>query len=83
MRAAQAAQRMLLRLVERALMSTGLRVGEFTSERADTVVLIANDPWLRENVRALVRHTITRFINNSGAGLAHIHPHQLRHTGPP
>jgi site-specific recombinase XerD len=36
----------------------------------------------RENGRALDRHTVTRFINRAGAaaGLAHIHPHQLRHT---
>ena len=36
----------------------------------------------RENGRALDRHTVTRFINKAGAaaGLAHIHPHQLRHT---
>jgi site-specific recombinase XerD len=36
----------------------------------------------RENGRALDRHTVTRMINKAGAaaGLAHIHPHQLRHT---
>ena len=36
----------------------------------------------RENGRPLDRHTITRLINKAGtaAGLAHIHPHQLRHT---
>jgi site-specific recombinase XerD len=36
----------------------------------------------RENGRALDRHTVTRMINRAGAaaGLAHIHPHQLRHT---
>jgi site-specific recombinase XerD len=36
----------------------------------------------RENGKALDRHTVTRFINKAGAaaGLAHIHPHQLRHT---
>lgn len=36
----------------------------------------------RENGRALDRHTVTRFINKAGtaAALAHIHPHQLRHT---
>ena len=36
----------------------------------------------RENGRPLDRHTVTRFINKAGtaAGLAHIHPHQLRHT---
>ncbi len=44
----------------------------------------AGDPLLlpRENGRPLDRHTVTRFINKAGtaAGLAHIHPHQLRHT---
>jgi integrase len=36
----------------------------------------------RENGKPLDRHTVTRFINKAGAaaGLAHIHPHQLRHT---
>ncbi len=36
----------------------------------------------RENGRALDRHTVTRMINRAGAaaGLAHIHPRQLRHT---
>lgn len=36
----------------------------------------------RENGRPLDRHTVTRLINKAGAaaGLAHIHPHQLRHT---
>ena len=36
----------------------------------------------RENGRPLDRHTVTRMINRAGAaaGLAHIHPHQLRHT---
>lgn len=36
----------------------------------------------RENGKALDRHTVTRFINKAGttAGLAHIYPHQLRHT---
>lgn len=35
-----------------------------------------------ENGKALDRHAVTRFINKAGAaaGLAHIHPHQLRHT---
>lgn len=35
-----------------------------------------------ENGRALDRHAVTRFINKAAvaAGLAHIHPHQLRHT---
>jgi site-specific recombinase XerD len=44
----------------------------------------ADNPLLlpRENGRALDRHTVTRLINKAGAaaGLAHIHPHQLRHT---
>jgi site-specific recombinase XerD len=36
----------------------------------------------RENGRPLDRHSVTRMINRAGqkAGLAHIHPHQLRHT---
>ena len=36
----------------------------------------------RESGTALDRHTVTRLINKAGAaaGLAHIHPHQLRHT---
>ena len=36
----------------------------------------------RENGKPLDRHGVTRFINKAGAaaGLAHIHPHQLRHT---
>jgi site-specific recombinase XerD len=36
----------------------------------------------RENGTALDRHSVTRMINRAGqkAGLAHIHPHQLRHT---
>jgi site-specific recombinase XerD len=36
----------------------------------------------RENGRPLDRHTVTRLINKAGAGagLPHIHPHQLRHT---
>ena len=36
----------------------------------------------RENGRAQDRHGVTRMINRAGsaAGLAHIHPHQLRHT---
>jgi site-specific recombinase XerD len=44
----------------------------------------ADNPLLlpRENGRPLDRHTVTRLINKAGAaaGLAHIHPHQLRHT---
>ncbi len=44
----------------------------------------ADHPLLlpRENGRPLDRHTVTRMINRAGqaAGLAHIHPHQLRHT---
>jgi site-specific recombinase XerD len=44
----------------------------------------AGNPLLlpRENGRPLDRHTVTRLINKAGAaaGLAHIHPHQLRHT---
>lgn len=44
----------------------------------------ADNPLLlpRENGRPLDRHTVTRIINKAGAaaGLAHIHPHQLRHT---
>jgi site-specific recombinase XerD len=44
----------------------------------------ADHPLLlpRENGRALDRHTVTRFLNKTGAtaGLPHIHPHQLRHT---
>jgi site-specific recombinase XerD len=49
-----------------------------------TAHVAADNPLLipRENGRALDRHTVTRLINKAGAdaGLAHIHPHQLRHT---
>jgi site-specific recombinase XerD len=41
-------------------------------------------PWLitRANGTPLDRHAVTRHLNRAGqsAGLAHIHPHQLRHT---
>jgi len=122
LRAAQNDKRLLVRVAVEVLLRTGLRVSEFTSLRADAVVLIGAGPWLhvpvgklredrylplhpnlvtliddyrqahvptehplllpRENGRALDRHTVTRFINKAGtaAGLAHIHPHQLRHT---
>ena len=53
-------------------------------EQYRTAHVPAEHPLLlpRENGRALDRHTVTRFINKAGsaAGLAHIHPHQLRHT---
>jgi len=49
-----------------------------------TQYVAADNPLLlpRENGRALDRHTVTRLINKAGAaaGLAHLHPHQLRHT---
>lgn len=49
-----------------------------------TAHVTTNNPLLlpRENGRPLDRHTVTRLINKAGAaaGLAHIHPHQLRHT---
>jgi hypothetical protein len=44
----------------------------------------ADTPWLitRPNGTPLDRHAITRHLNRAAAaaGLAHIHPHQLRHT---
>ncbi len=53
-------------------------------EEYRTAHVDAGHPLLlpRENGRALDRHTVTRLINKAGAaaGLAHIHPHQLRHT---
>jgi site-specific recombinase XerD len=53
-------------------------------EEYRTAYVDAGHPLLlpRENGRALDRHTVTRLINKAGAaaGLAHIHPHQLRHT---
>ncbi len=42
----------------------------------------AGHPLLHHRKQPLDRHTVTRMINRAGsaAGLAHIHPHQLRHT---
>jgi site-specific recombinase XerD len=54
-------------------------IGDYRTAHVD-----GGNPLLlpRENGRPLDRHTVTRLINKAGtaAGLAHIHPHQLRHT---
>ena len=36
----------------------------------------------RENGKPMDRHGVTRYLNNAAqaAGLAHVHPHQMRHT---
>jgi site-specific recombinase XerD len=46
LRAAQADRRMLVRVTVEMLLRTGLRVSEYTSLRADAVVLIGAGPWL-------------------------------------
>jgi site-specific recombinase XerD len=46
LRAAQHDKRLLVRVTVEVLLRTGLRVGEYTSLRADAVVLIGAAPWL-------------------------------------
>jgi site-specific recombinase XerD len=53
LRAAQADQRMLVRVVVEVLLRTGLRVGEFTALAADAVVLIGAGHWLHVPVGKL------------------------------
>ena len=53
LRAAQADQRMLVRLTVEMLLRTGLRVSEYTGLRADAVVLIGAGPWLHVPVGKL------------------------------
>jgi site-specific recombinase XerD len=53
LRAAQAQPRMLVRVVVEVLLRTGLRVGEFTTLRADAVVLIGAAHWLHVPVGKL------------------------------
>jgi site-specific recombinase XerD len=53
LRAAQADRRMLIRVTVEMLLRTGLRVSEYTSLRADAVVLIGAGPWLHVPVGKL------------------------------
>jgi site-specific recombinase XerD len=53
LRAAQIQPRMLVRVVVEVLLRTGLRVGEFTTLRADAVVLIGAAHWLHVPVGKL------------------------------
>ena len=53
LRAAQADRRMLVRVTVEMLLRTGLRVSEYTSLRADAVVLIGAGPWLHVPVGKL------------------------------
>ena len=53
LRAAQNDKRLLVRVAVEVLLRTGLRVSEFTSLRADAVVLIGAGPWLHVPVGKL------------------------------
>jgi site-specific recombinase XerD len=53
LRAAQGDRRMLVRVTVEMLLRTGLRVSEYTSLRADAVVLIGAGPWLHVPVGKL------------------------------
>jgi integrase len=53
LRAAQADQRLLVRVTVEVLLRTGLRVGEFTALRCDAVVQIGAAPWLHVPVGRL------------------------------
>jgi site-specific recombinase XerD len=53
LRAAQADDRLLVRVTVEVLLRTGLRVSEYTSLRADAVVLIGAAPWLHVPVGKL------------------------------
>jgi site-specific recombinase XerD len=53
LRAAQADKRLLVRVTVEMLLRTGLRVSEYTSLRADAVVLIGAGPWLHVPVGKL------------------------------
>ena len=53
LRAAQSDRRLLVRVTVEVLLRTGLRVGEFTSLRADAVVRIGAAPWLHVPVGKL------------------------------
>jgi site-specific recombinase XerD len=53
LRAAQGDTRLLVRVTVEVLLRTGLRVGEFTSLRADAVVQIGAGPWLHVPVGKL------------------------------
>ena len=53
LRAAQADRRMLVGVTVEMLLRTGLRVSEYTSLRADAVVLIGAGPWLHVPVGKL------------------------------
>jgi site-specific recombinase XerD len=53
LRGAQGDRRMLVRVTVEMLLRTGLRVSEYTSLRADAVVLIGAGPWLHVPVGKL------------------------------
>jgi site-specific recombinase XerD len=53
LRAAQADRKLLVRVTVEVLLRTGLRVGEYTSLRADAVVQIGAAPWLHVPVGKL------------------------------
>ncbi len=53
LRAAQAQQRLLIRVTVEVLLRTGLRVSEYTSLRADAIVQIGAAPWLHVPVGKL------------------------------
>jgi site-specific recombinase XerD len=53
LRAAQGDRRLLVRVTVEMLLRTGLRVSEYTSLRADAVVLIGAGPWLHVPVGKL------------------------------
>lgn len=53
LRAARNDERLLVRVAVEVLLRTGLRVSEFTSLRADAVVLIGAGPWLHVPVGKL------------------------------
>jgi len=53
LRVAQADKRLLVRVTIEVLLRTGLRVGEYTSLRADAVVHIGAGPWLHVPVGKL------------------------------
>src|SRR4051794_31454842 len=53
LREAQADRRLLVRVTVEVLLRTGLRVSEYTSLRADAIVVIGAAPWLHVPVGKL------------------------------
>jgi len=79
LRAAQADKRLLVRVTVEVLLRTGLRVGEYTSLRADAVVHIGAGPWLHVPVGKLRED---RYLPLHPQLVALIDEYRTRHVPP-